>query len=291
MSKEALLTKEQALLLKKKKPTKRTKERFKYVNAAVAQGAILGLDKLVFVTMCEFADDAGWLWHGERSLATATGLSQSTVHRCIERLIDQGAVKLLHRGKSKWDTNLYKVSEIDTETATTIYKLVKFQRLQKQAKTKQPLLEPILCEAVSKLTDSIRIGEVGELILCESKDIEFDLDSSIFISKIGELFRSNTKTADLKERLKSQDQNQSQNRKASGLKDASSRCSSSETTNSLPETRAEKKEAKTNTNSNTSPRYAPRYVPPVLVAECEDCFQPVDNHHKNCKLLREAHHA
>jgi hypothetical protein len=146
---------------------------------------------------------------------------------------------------------------------------------------------------VSKLADSIRIGEVGELILCESKDIEFDLDSSIFISKIGELLRTNTKTADLKERLKSQDQNQGQNRKAAGLKDSGSRCSSSETTNSLPETKAEKRETKTNTksNTNTNPRYAPRYIPPVPVAECEDCFQPVDNHHKNCPTLREVAHA
>jgi hypothetical protein len=40
---------------KKKHPHARTVERFKYRNAAVMQGGILGIDKLVLITMCEFA--------------------------------------------------------------------------------------------------------------------------------------------------------------------------------------------------------------------------------------------
>jgi hypothetical protein len=39
----------------KKNPHARTVERFKYRNEAVMQGGILGIDKLVLITMCEFA--------------------------------------------------------------------------------------------------------------------------------------------------------------------------------------------------------------------------------------------
>ena len=113
MSNATLLSNEQARALKKSRPAKRTQERYKYVNAAVAQASILGIDKLVFITMCEFADDSGLLWHGERSLATATKLAPSTVHDSIQRLIAAGVVMLLHKGASKWDTNLYRVVEMD----------------------------------------------------------------------------------------------------------------------------------------------------------------------------------
>ncbi len=50
----------------KKNPHARTVERFKYRNAAVMQGGILGVDKLVLITMCEFAHDDGILYHGLR---------------------------------------------------------------------------------------------------------------------------------------------------------------------------------------------------------------------------------
>jgi hypothetical protein len=43
------------ILTQKKHPHARTQERFKYVNAAVRQGGILGVDKLVLITMYEFA--------------------------------------------------------------------------------------------------------------------------------------------------------------------------------------------------------------------------------------------
>ena len=106
----------------------------------MAQASILGLDKLVFITMCEFADDSGLLWHGERSLATATKLAPSTVHDSIQRLIAAGVVMLLHKGASKWDTNLYRVVEMDVENAPTIYTLAKEYRLKKQGEL--PLGQP-----------------------------------------------------------------------------------------------------------------------------------------------------
>jgi hypothetical protein len=212
MSSPTLLTKEQARLLKKKKAAKRTDKRFKYVNAAVAQAKILGLDKLVFVTMCEFADDDGCLWHGERSLATATGLSQPTVHRCIERLIASGAVVLLHKGKSKWDTNMYRVFAVDTEQQPTIYNVARFHRQQKQRKHKQPRLQLILCESVGGLPDSVGIGKPEELILCESKDIEFDFDPLMFSLRQGNSGRFAPSPA----HLQSEDKNQSQNQNRAG---------------------------------------------------------------------------
>jgi hypothetical protein len=280
MNKAPLLTKEQAQLLKKKKPAKRTTERYKYVNAAVAQATILGPDKLVFVTMCEFADDAGWLWHGERSLAIATGLSQPTVHRCIERLIARGVVVLLHKGGSKWDSNIYRVVEVNTEEAPTIYTLAKNYSLKKQGK-----LQPILTESEADETDSDRIGEPGEPILCESKDIEFDFDSSQFSFKTANDGGFAAALVNLEGKEKSQNQSQNQ------PEVLGSQCVSEET-NIQPKTTAEKRETKTNrnTNSKTIPGYviAPRYIP---APECEVCLQTTDNHHKNCTILRNALHA
>jgi hypothetical protein len=43
------------ILSQKKHPHARTQERFKNVNAVVRQGGILGVDKLVLITMCELA--------------------------------------------------------------------------------------------------------------------------------------------------------------------------------------------------------------------------------------------
>ncbi len=206
--KETPLSKEQARVIKKSRAIKRTVKRFDYVNAAVPQAAILGDAKLVFITMCELADDDGWVWHGERSLAALTGYSQATVNRCVDKLIAAGVVILMHKGTSKWDTSMYRVIEIDTKKVPTIYTLAKFNRLQKQRKVKQQL---ILWESVTTFTDSYRIGSPDQLILCESKDIEFDFDPSIFS------LRQETTTGGfaassvhLEEKTKSPSQNHSQ---------------------------------------------------------------------------------
>lgn len=278
MNQEALLTSEQARLLKKKKPAKRTKERYKYVNAAVAQAAILGLDKLVFVTMCEFAADNGLLWHGERSLAIATGLSQPTVHRCIERLIALGVVVLLYKGGSKWDTNIYRVNVIDTAAVPTVYSLAKDYRLKKQGD-----LQPIPPESVADETDSVGIGEPGEPILCESKDIEFDFDSSQFSFKTGNDGGFAAVPEDLEENKKSQSQNQ--NHQNSEL-----RRGSRET--KLPAANQNQTAEKNETEKQPSKPAPPfRSFADELSKECEFCLQTMDNHHKNCKLLGEAHYA
>ena len=228
MSTEALLTKEQARLLKKKKAAKRTGERFKYVNAAVRQAMVFGDAKHVFITMCELADDDGWVWHGERSLAALTGYSQSTVNRCLDKLIAAGVVILLRKGTSKWDSSIYRVIEIDTKKVPTIYTLAKFHRLQKQRKVKQPDLGLILWESVTTLTDSMGIGRGDQLILCESKDIEFDFDPSIFSLRQGTTTRGfAAPSVHLNEKTKSP--SQSQNRTQLG-------CATKPTLESKPKT-------------------------------------------------------
>ncbi len=183
MGKATPLTKEQARAIKKHKAAKRTLKRFKYVNAAVRQGMILGNDKLVFITMCELADDSGWIWHGQRSLAELTGYSQKTVDRCLDRLIAQGAVLLMHKGKSKWDSSMYRVVEIDTEKSPTIYSMAKNRRLQKQSKVKQPKLQLSLCDSVKTFTESLGLGRADQLSLCDSKDMEFDFDPLISLER------------------------------------------------------------------------------------------------------------
>ncbi len=213
MSNAPLLTKEQARAIKKSRAIKRTAKRFDYVNAAVPQAAILGDAKLVFITMCELANDDGWVWHGERSLAELTGYSQSTVNRCLDQLIAAGVVVLMHKGKSKWDPSMYRVAAIDTKKVPTIYTLAKFRRLQQQRKVKQPDLGLILWESVLSFTDSIGIGKPDQLILCESKDIEFDFDPSIFSLKQETTTRGfAAPSVRLYEKTKSPSPSQSQNR-------------------------------------------------------------------------------
>jgi len=203
---QELLTAAQASALKKSRPAKRTQERYKYVNAAVAQASILGLDKLVFITMCEFADDTGLLWHGERSIAVATGLAPSTVHDIIQRLLARGVVTLLHRGSSKWDANVYRVVEMDVENAPTIYTLAKEYRLKKQGEL------PLATRAVDESTARLASDTPPSPLATRAKDIEFDLDSSQSFSKIGNSSNPSPSVKGLK------DQSQSQNLKSAGVK-------------------------------------------------------------------------
>jgi hypothetical protein len=60
----------------KKNPHARSVERFKYRNAAVMQGGILGVDKLVLITMCEFAH-----WASYAKIAEALGIHRLTALR------------------------------------------------------------------------------------------------------------------------------------------------------------------------------------------------------------------
>lgn len=208
MSTKEPLSKEQARAIKKSRVPKRTEKRFKYVNAAVRQAKILGNAKLVFITMCELADDAGWVWHGERSLAELTGYSQKTVDRCLDRLIAAGAVLLMHKGKSKWDSSMYRVVEIDTKKVPTVYTVARFQRLQKQRKVKQPILQLSLCDSVKAFTESLGLGRADQLSLCDSKDIEFDFDPLISLLRFRTIGRSAPSSQTLVKVLKSQSQNQ-----------------------------------------------------------------------------------
>jgi len=60
-------------LSQKKHPHARTQERFKYRSAAVMQGGILGVDKLVLIAMCEFAHGASYA-----RIAEALGIRRLT---------------------------------------------------------------------------------------------------------------------------------------------------------------------------------------------------------------------
>lgn len=104
---------------------RRTQKRFKYRNAAVMQGTILGNEKLVLVTCAEFAHDDGAFWHGVRSLSKATGLSRSTVARCIESLRDRGILYQLERGFSARHASKYRIILSNIPEKPSVYDLVR----------------------------------------------------------------------------------------------------------------------------------------------------------------------
>ena len=60
----------------KKLPHARTQERFKYVNPALRQGGIVGVDKLVLITMCELAHGVSYA-----KIAKALGIHRLTAVR------------------------------------------------------------------------------------------------------------------------------------------------------------------------------------------------------------------
>ena len=119
----------------RKNPHARTQERFKYRNAAVMQGGILGVDKLVLITMCEFAKDDGVLYHGIRSLAAATGLKKDQVARSIKRLCElYGVVLLIEKGRGRRHASRYKIL-IGAMPETSVYDLVKAKNRKENEKT------------------------------------------------------------------------------------------------------------------------------------------------------------
>ncbi len=118
----------------KKNPHARTVERFKYRNAAVMQGGILGVDKLVLITMCEFAHDDGILYHGLRSLAVATGLKKDKVARSIKRLCSlYGVILRIEKGRGRRHASRYKIL-IDAMPEITVYDLVKAKNRKENEK-------------------------------------------------------------------------------------------------------------------------------------------------------------
>jgi hypothetical protein len=205
----------------------RTVERFKFVNAAVKQATILGDDKLILITMCELADDDGFIHHGEDALAKATGKSQPTVHRCIQRLIKAGAIQIVKKGSWKWDVTEYRIILKAFADGPTIYNVLKEYSKEKQASKPGPKAGWTKKTNNCGLTTySLGIGDLDTYsnripnyqlpILCELPDIDFDFDSSSFLLKIGDGFGGFAASlANLQENQKSQ--NQDQNRKGFGL--------------------------------------------------------------------------
>lgn len=210
----------------KKKPT-RTVERFKFVNAAVAQATILGDDKLILITMCELADDDGCMHHGEDALAKITKKSQPTIHRCIQRLINAGAIQIVTKGSWKWKVTEYRIILTAFADGPTIYNVLKEHSKEKQAskpgpkagwtkKTNNRGLNTYSLGIRDLDTYSNRLPNYQLPIPCELPDIDFDFDSSSFVLKI----RDSTggfaaSLANLHKHQKSQ--NQDQKRKGSGL--------------------------------------------------------------------------
>ncbi len=259
--------------LRKTLKHKRTEERFKYRNQAVMQGTILGLEKLLFITCAEFAHDDGTFYHGVRSLAKAMGVSKSVVAVLMNSLVERGVLILISKGKAKYNSSKYRIN-LSALPEKTVYDLVKHDRT---ASTKTPgtasQTEPSATRTVLE-TDRPPAGRSDPQPSAKrTKDIDFDLDTSPLVPKIGAGEAKPTPLL-VKERLK--DQSQIQNRQGSGL-----RFDSSEQSAEQKQTQREVV-VQTKTNGGSVP---PRSAPPPI--ECPDCFYTMDNHHKNCPTLRE----
>lgn len=145
-------------------PKRRSTERFKYRNAAVMQGTILGDEKLVLITCAEFCNDSGIFWHGLRSLAKATGLGYGTIQRRMDSLRKRGVLKLLRRGTGRFLTNKYQIILDRIPVRPSVYDLVKHNREAEDDRPTMGRLEP---EPIRNGSQPIQDG---------SKDVDLDVD-------------------------------------------------------------------------------------------------------------------
>jgi hypothetical protein len=150
-----------------KKNHKRTQERFKYRNTAVMQGTINGPEKLVLIICAEFAHDDGTFWHGIRSLAKATGLSKTAVALHMKSLIGRGVLTLLSKGKTKYNSSRYRINLAHIPEEPTVYDLIRHDRLSPNG-------------TVNDKSVPQADAEGGSLSSNGTKDIDFDLDTSLF---------------------------------------------------------------------------------------------------------------
>src|ERR1700734_3873451 len=106
---------------------KRTTEHFKYRNAAVRQATYLGIDKVVLITIAEFAHDDGKFWHGFRAMARASGVSVGQAYKSIQKFIADGVLVLITKGKPGYSkvTSTYQIVLEKLLQRPTIYDLVK----------------------------------------------------------------------------------------------------------------------------------------------------------------------
>jgi len=142
----------------------RSLEHFKYRNAAVRQGTILGNEKLVLITCAEFCNDNGIFWHGLRSLAKATGLGYGTVQREMDTLRERGVLKVLRRGRGRFITNKYQILLDKIPLKPTIYDLVTHDREAENERPTLGQLEPEAAHSGPQLTQG------------GSKDVDLDVD-------------------------------------------------------------------------------------------------------------------
>jgi hypothetical protein len=162
-------------------PQPRTKERYKYRNAAVRQATYLGLEKVVFVTMAELAHDDGIFYHGMRSIARICGISVGTAHNCIERFIKDGVWKLVRKGRPgrKGITAKYQICLDRLPIHPTVYDLAKHPD-EPNCSPDERFGEPTEDENAYRSSDepdrSNRSPDGQETFTTRTEDVDLDVD-------------------------------------------------------------------------------------------------------------------
>src|ERR1700722_19642507 len=108
-------------------PAQRTTEHFKFRNRAVRQATYLGLDKVVLITIAEFAHNDGIFYHGFRAIARASGVSLDKAYNSIQRFIADGVLVLITKGKPGYSkvTSTYQFNLDNLPDHPSVYDLVK----------------------------------------------------------------------------------------------------------------------------------------------------------------------
>ena len=165
----------------------RTPARFKYRNAAVIQGTILGLEKLVLITCAEFAHDDGTFWHSYKSLAAATGVSQGKVYKCVQSLISRGVMKIVRKGHGRRVSNKYQIVLENLVLKPSVYDLPKLNRSPheriepEQLSADEGASEAEVAAIVHHMNESnpIRSPRERHSFTTRTEDIDFDVDLPI----------------------------------------------------------------------------------------------------------------
>ena len=73
--------------------------------------------KVVYVALCDYADDTGTCWPSRRTVAKDSGLSLSTVDRSLRELVKAGVIEKQSRIKDNGDnaSNVYQIMIVATD--------------------------------------------------------------------------------------------------------------------------------------------------------------------------------
>ena len=121
-------------------PVKRTTEHFKFRNHAVRQATYLGVDKIVLITIAEFAHDDGIFWHGYRTIARTSGVSVGQAYKSIQKFINDGVLVLITKGKPGHSkvTSTYQIVLEAIPLHPTVYDLVKHHATEEKDAIRSP---------------------------------------------------------------------------------------------------------------------------------------------------------